>query len=42
MMEISCISVVLQGGPSGHGTLFVDIKLKVPPQEKNLILKAEL
>ena len=29
----------LQGGRSGHGTLFDDIKLRVWPQEKVLILK---
>ena len=26
------ISLTIQGGPSGRGTQFVDIKLKVPPQ----------
>ena len=29
----------LQGGPSGRGTMFVDIKFKVPPQYELLILK---
>ena len=29
----------VQGGSSGRGTLFVDIKLKVPPQYELLILK---
>ena len=31
--------IKLQGGPSGLGTLFVDIKFKVPSQCKLLILK---
>ena len=30
----------MQGGPSGHGTQFVDIRLKVPPQYKLHILNA--
>ena len=30
----------LQGGPSGRGMQFVDIKLKVPPEYKFLILNA--
>ena len=29
----------IQGGPSGHGKQFVDIKFKVPPKYKLLILK---
>ena len=29
----------IQGGPSGRGILFVDIKLKVPPRYKFQILK---
>ena len=29
---------ILQGSPSGRGTLFVDIKLKAPPQYNLLIL----
>ena len=29
----------IQGGPSGRGIQYVDIKLKVPPQYKLLILK---
>ena len=29
----------IQGGPSGHGTQFFDIKLKVMPQYKLLVLK---
>ena len=31
--------VTVQGGPSGSGTLFVDIKFRVPPEYKLLILK---
>ena len=31
--------LLLQGSPSGRGILFVDMKLKVPPQYKLLILK---
>ena len=32
------ISLTIQGGPSGRGTQFVDIKLKLMPQYKLLIL----
>ena len=33
---------IIQGGPSGRGTLFVDIKLIVPPQFKmQLLLKCQ-
>ena len=35
--------LVIQGGPSGRGTLLVDINLKVPPQyELRILNKAEL
>ena len=30
---------VVQGGPTGRGTLFVEIKLKVPQQYELLILQ---
>ena len=30
----------VHGGPSGRGTLFVDIKLKVPPQYKLILLNS--
>ena len=33
------LNIYIQGGPSGRGMLFVDIKLKVQPEYKLLILK---
>ena len=30
-------SVAVQGGPSARGTLFIDIKFKVPPQYFNFL-----
>ena len=32
-------TLLIQGGPTGQGTWFVDIKLKVPPQYKLIILQ---
>ena len=32
---------IIQGGPSGRGIQFADIKLKVPPLYKLLILKCK-
>ena len=40
--ETTFESRLLQGGPSGRGTLFVDIKFKVPPQYKLLNTKTQL
>ena len=37
-----CCQIRVQGGPSGRGTLFVNIKLEVLPQYKLLLLKCNL